>query len=236
MERQRVSIGRLFVRHWLWVPLILLAAGVLFSWDGLSRIAEANRLAREGVDTVAIVTGREIRTERGSNGATHTRYYVSYRFNTTSDMMLNTRASVAAATYHAVEIGQSVTVRYLPDNPGTNRLALEGTGRGSGMVSGLVGLALLMAGGGVGWWLLRGKLSALRAAWWGEVREAEVLGHETTNVQVDGRTQYRYTWRDARGALGQSMMMDYARLPQPGAVVRVYIDPRTGRGWSEHDY
>jgi hypothetical protein len=236
IERQKVSYGRLFVRHWLWVPLIPLLAGVIFSLIGWVVIAEANRLERDGVDTVATVTARDIRTETDRDGNRTTRYYVSYRFTPTSDQTVNARDSVARTTYDAAQVGQGVAVRYLPDDPGVSRLSSEGTGRGGGMIFGLVGLVLLMAGGGLGWWLLRGKLSAIRAARRGEVREAEVLDHQPTNTSVNGRTQYRFRWIDASRQEGLSTMMDYNRLPAPGTVLKVYVDPRTGRGWSELDY
>ena len=236
IERQKISLGRLFVRHWLWVPLIPLAAGLIFSVIGWVIIGQANRMDREGVETVAVVTARNIRTETQRDGDRVTRYYVSYRFSPTSDQTVEARQSVSRTTYNAVEVGQSVTVRYLPSDPGVNQLASEGSGRGGGMIFGILGLLLLLVGGGVAWVLVRGKLSAIRAARSGEVREAEVLEHIVTNTSVNGRVQYRYRWVDAARQEGQSTMMDYARLPAPGTVVRVYIDPRTGRGWSEHDY
>lgn len=236
IERQKISLGRLFVKHWLWVPLILMLAGAVFSVIGWVIIGQANRMEREGVEAVAVVTDRDIRTETRRDGDRVTRYYVTYRFNPTPDQTVTSRQSVSRTTYNALEVGQSVTVRYLPSDPGANQLASEGSGRGGGMIFGLLGLLMLLTGGGIAWVLLRGKLSAIRAARWGEVREAQVLDHQITNTMVNGRAQYRYRWIDAARHEGQSTMMDYSRLPAPGTVVRVYIDPRTGRGWSEHDY
>lgn len=236
MQRQPVSYGRLFMRHFLWVPLIPMSAGLVFSVIAWVTIATENRLARDGVETVALITDRAIRNERDSDGNSVTRHYLSYRFTPTAGETVTARASVSRDSYRAVEVGQSVTVRYLPDDPGTNRLAVEGSDRVFGMVFGIIGLLLLMASGGALWWLLRGKLSAIRAARHGEVREAEVVGHDPTNTSVNGRLQYRFRWVDAVREQGQSTMMDYNSLPPLGQVVKVYIDPRTGRGWAEQDF
>jgi hypothetical protein len=236
IQRQPVSLGRLFVRHFLWVPLIPLMVGLVFSLVGWVIVGSENRLARDGVDTVALVIDRNIRTERNSDGNNVTRYYIRYRFSPSSGETVEGRVAVSRDSYRNYEAGQSVTVRYLPDDPGTNRLAGEGSDRLVGQIIGAVGLLSLIGGAGLGWWLLRGKLSAIRAARHGEVREAEVVDHQVTNTAVNGRMQYRFRWIDAVRAEGQSTMMDYARLPAVGTVVKVYVDPRTGRGWSEYDF
>lgn len=236
IRRQTISYPRLFMRHYLWVPPILLLAGLVFSLIGWLMIATDNRLTREGVDTVAVVTDRTIRSERDSDGDRVTRYYISYRFTPESGGTVQSRISVSRGRYDGYAVGQQVTVRYLPDSPGTNRLEGEGGDRLVGTIFGLVGLACLIGGGGLGWWLVHGKLSAIRAARYGEVREAEVVDHQITNTTVNGRAQYRFRWIDAARAEGQSTMMDHNRLPAVGTVLKVYVDPRTGRGWSELDY
>lgn len=236
VQRPKISLTRLFIRHWLWVPMILLGAGLVFSLIAWVTIAQINRLDDHGVDTVATVTARNVRTSTDSDGNRTRRYYVSYSFRPTSDQEVSARDQVSRSTYDAVAVGQEVAVLYLPDDPGVSRLGMEGSGRWSALLFGVVGLLLLIGGGGAMWFLLRGKMSAIRAARWGEVREAEVVDHQPTGTMVNGRTQYRYRWIDAAREEGQSTMMDYARLPAPGTVVKVYVDPRTGRGWSQHDY
>lgn len=236
VRRPKISLFRLFKRHWLWVPMIALGVGLVFSLIAWITIAQINRLDDHGVDTVATVTDRDIRTTTDRDGNRTTRYYVTYRFRPTSDQSVTSRDSVSRDTYDAVAVGQEVAVRYLPDDPGVSRLSSEGSGRWAAVMFGLFGLFSLIGGGAGFWYLLRGKLSAIRAARWGEVPEAEVVDHVATSTSVNGRTQYRYRWIDAAREEGQSTMMDYNRLPAPGTVVRVHIDPRTGRGWSQHDY
>lgn len=236
MERQAISWRRLFVRHLLWVPMIPLAVGVVFSLIAWSIIAEANLLDREGVDTLATVTARDIRTERDDNDTPVTRYFVSFDFVAEGGDPVSARASVSRSTHDALPPGSTTSLRHLPGNPGVHRLALEGSGRGGAIAMGLFGLAALVGGGGTGLWLLRGKLSAVRAARYGEVREAQVVEHVATGTSINGRLQHRFRWIDARREAGQSTLMDLDRLPALGQVLRVQIDPKTGRGWSELDF
>jgi hypothetical protein len=234
VERQPVSWRRLATRHLLWLPLIPLAFALVFGTVGAFTLQSERALARDGVDAVAIVTSRDIRTRTDRDGNRTTTYLVGYRFRPTSDQVVQGQSSVSRAYYNGVTVGAEVPIRFLPENPGT--AALE---PGS-MVLPLIFLAIAgvtMAGAlGMGGYMLRNKLSILRAARHGEVREAEVIAHHVTNTQINGRTQYRFDWIDAARQPGQSGMMDYADLPAPGTVVRVYIDPRTGRGWSEFDF
>jgi len=236
IQRKQVSWKRLFLRHHLWIPMIPLLIGAVFSAIGWVVIAQANRLDRDGLDAVAIVTARDIRTERDRDGNNRTRYLLSYEFSPGSGERVVARASVARETYNQAQVGQTMAVRYLPEDPGTNRLAAEGSGRGTALIFGLIGLVTLGAGLVVAWFMLRHKASLLRAARRGEVREARVTQHSPTNTQVNGRTMYRFHWVDAMGTPGQSAMTDYADLPALDSVVRVYVDPRSGRGWWEGDF
>lgn len=234
IERQPVSWRRLFTRHLLWVPLIPLAFALVFGVVGAFSLQAERALARDGVDAVAVVTSRDIRTRTDRDGNRTTTYLVGYRFRPTSDQVVQGQSSVSRAYYNGVTVGAEVPVRFLPDNPGTS--ALEP----GGIVLPLIFLAIagvtMALAMGIGGYMLRNKLSILRAARHGEVREAEVVAHQVTNTQINGRTQYRFDWIDAAFQPGQSAMMDFSALPPTGSVLRIYIDPRTGRGWSELDF
>lgn len=234
IERRQISWKRLFFRHWLWLPLFSLVFAVPFTIVGVVFLTEARTLERDGIDTVAVITHRHIRSERDRDGNNRTRHMLHYIFNPTSDQHVEGVQDVSRRFYNSVQVGQQVAVRYLPYDPGRN--ALEPPGRllplvflGFGLIAGAVTLALV-------WVLGRNKLSLIRAARQGEVRQARVTAHETTNTQVNGRTQYRFGWLDAAGAEGRSAMTDYRELPEIDSVVTVYVDPRTGRGWWEGDF
>lgn len=234
IERQAISWKRLFVRHLLWVPLIPLIIGLVFALMGAVFLGQARELARDGVEGVAVVTNREIHTRTDSDGNRTTRYLVSYRFQPTSDQTVRGESSVGRAYYTGVIVGQEVPVRFLPRDPGVSELEPGGVILPVIFIG--VGGVLVAIGLGLGWFMLGNKLSALRAARHGEVREAKVTGHVPTNTQINGQTQYRFEWVDAANQHGESTMMDFGALPAPGAVLRVYIDPRSGRGWSEQDF
>lgn len=234
IERRQISYGRLFLRHHLWIPLIPLMIALGFAGVGGSLLVRERELARDGVDAVAVITHRSIRTSRDSDGNTRTHYRLHYIFNPTSDQHVEGVQDVRSRFYNAVRVGQEVPVRFLPRNPGVN--AVEPTGVIFPAIFLLVGLSTGLVGLGIVGYMLRNKASILRAARKGEVREARVTGHEATNVQINGRTQYRFAWIDAAGAEGRSAMTDYRKLPQTGQVVTVYIDPRSGRGWWEGDF
>jgi hypothetical protein len=234
IERRQVSWKRLFLRHWLWVPLFPLIFGLVFGTVGAVLLNQAAVLERDGVDAVAVITHRSIRTERDRDGNSQTRYRLHYSFSPTSDQTVEGVQDVGNRFYNSVQVGQEVSVRFLPRDPGVN--ALEPPGRVMPAIFLAIGLiaeavALLLV-----WVLGRNKLSLIRAARQGEVREARVTGHEPTNTIVNGRTQYRFLWLDAVGAAGRSAMTDYRDLPAVDSVVTIYVDPRSGRGWWEGDF
>lgn len=234
IERRKVSWKRLFFRHWLWLPLFSLVFALVFTTAGAVFLNEARRMARDGLDTVAVITHRNIRTSRDSDGNTRTHYRLHYIFNPTSDQHVEAAQDVSSRFYNSVQVGQEVPVRYLPYDPGRN--ALEPPGRVLPVVFLAIGLAASAITLSLVFVLGRNKLSLIRAARLGEVRQARVTGHEITNTQVNGRTQYRFGWLDAAGAEGRSAMTDYRELPEIDSVVAVYIDPRSGRGWWEGDF
>jgi hypothetical protein len=234
IQRQPISWGRLFMRHLLWIPLVPLMFSLIFAGVGAAVLKSERALARNGADGVAQVISRDIMTRTDSDGSRVTTYLVGYRFNPTSDQTVQAESAVSRAYYTAVTIGAEVPVRFLPDDPATS--ALEPGGEILPMIFLAIGGVAMAVALGLGWYLAGGKLSLLRAARHGEVREAQVIGHQPTTTEVNGRPQYRFDWIDAARQSGVSAMMDLDALPRPGAVVRVYIDPRTGRGWSEFDF
>lgn len=234
IERRKVSWRRLARRHLLWLPLLPLAFALVFGTIGAVQVQKARLFAREGVDGSAQVVAREIRSRRDRDGNTTTERIVTYRFQSLSGETVQGVEAVSRGLYDSLAPGQPVAVRYLPGNPAVNTLE-PGIGAFEVIILG-VGLLALGIGGGLAAFLLRNKLSILRAARRGEVREARVTGHVVTGVKVNGRTQYRFRWVDAAGQEGESAMAALGDLPAEGAVVAVYVDPRTGRDWWEGDF
>lgn len=234
IERQAVSWRRLARRHFLWLPLLPLIFTLVFGTIGGVKLYSSRMLARGGIDGSAQVLGHEIVTRRDRDGNATTRRLVTFRFQALSGETVTGTEAVSRAFYEGLEPGSRVAVRYMPDDPSVNALE-PGTGLFETVFLGAALLALAVSA----LWaavLARRKLSVLRAARHGEVREAAVTGHDATRVRVNGRTQYRMRWIDAAGQAGQSGLAALTDLPPLGAVVRVYIDPRTGRGWWDGDF
>ena len=234
MERKRVSVWRVIGRHYLWIPLLPALFALIMGGVGLALWSEARVMARDGVEAVGQVTDRRIRTTSDRDGNRSTSYVVSYTFRPSSDQTVEASQAVSRALYDRLAAGDSVTVRYLPHDPGRSQL------EAGGVLLPLILIAVALIAAAATLWLAQRmmgtKLAILRAARRGEVREARVTGTEATNVQVNGRTQYRLTWQDAAGQTGTSAMRDPIALPKAGTVVRVYVDPRTGRGFWEDDF
>lgn len=96
---------------------------------------------------------------------------------------------------------------------------------------------VIAGGAGLGILFWRGPmaLSMWRAANRGEVRQARVTGSRETAFSSNGLQLRCLTWRDARGATGESRPARPDRLPQTGRTIVVYVDPSSERGWWEED-
>lgn len=234
MERRRVSVRRLFTRHFIWVPLLPLTVAAGLALFSTHELRKAARLDLHGAEAIARVIDRDIRTRRDSEGRTTTEYRVEYHFQPATGEPVTTRRTVSRATYNALAPGSELPVRYIAHDPQVNEIE-PGQSRRTGRFLGLIALPFALVGLVAAVWIGRRKLTLLRAAWSGEVRQARVEDVEVTNVQVNGRTQYRLRWRDAAGAEGRSGMHDHNDLPPQGSVIVVYVDPRSGRGWWEED-
>lgn len=233
IERREVSWWRLFTRHWLWLPVLLMVFGLVVAGLGGNEYRRNRQLDRSGVDGIAVIEDRSIHTRRDSEGRTRTSYRVRFSFAPASGDRISAQRNVAPGFYGSVRVGDQVPVRYLPDRPQVN--AIGPMRRREPLIFLLIGLAVVAGASGFALVLGRNKLSLIRAARHGEIREARVTAHEQTNVQVNKRQQYRFSWFDAAGASGRSAMLDFHKLPEVGSVVRVYIDPDSDRGWWEGD-
>lgn len=235
LERRKVSWRRLFVRHFIWVPAIPLVVALVLGGFGWHNLKLAQVLELHGVEAVATITNREIRRSRDSEGRERTEYRVYYTFRPATGPAAEGRASVSRTTYNQLTPGTETPVRYVLHDPAISEIEIGGT-LWLGRLFMLIAVPIGAVGLGLALWIGRRKVSLLRAARRGEVREARVTAHHLTNVQVNGRSQYRMTWLDAAGVEGQSGMHDLQDLPPEGSVIVVYVDPRSGRGWWEDEF
>ncbi|MCC5970525.1 MAG: DUF3592 domain-containing protein [Pararhodobacter sp.] len=234
IERRAISYRRLFTRHFIWVPFVPLFMALIFGSVALHLSRTAELLEVYGVEAVATVIDRDIRRTRDSDGHTRTEYRLTYRFQPASGPAVTTRASVSAATYGALPPGSETPVRYVGHDPAVNEIE-PGNAALTGWIFMLFAVLFGAVGLGLTIWIGRRKASLLRAALYGEVRQARVTGRDVTNTRINGRSQYRLTWQDAAGSQGRSGLFALPDLPAEGTVIVVYVDGRTGRGWWEEE-
>ncbi len=235
-DRLPVTALGLGFRVGLWVPALLamLAAG-LFVY-GRDMAIEARLLASEGVQTTGTVTRRE----RSSGMSGDPRYYLRYEFYA-PEVRRNVggRQDVSQALYDRVSVGTRIAVYYAPSRPSVNALRRDDT-RGVRAIL-FAGASLLsMAAAFLGWETWRNWRAMLRAARKGAPGSAWVTGWRDAGFtsRRDGKKPYKMMeWRgDAHNHLDLTGALDPAlaeRFP-PGSAIKVWYDPKTGRGfWEE---
>lgn len=117
---------------WIVAFLCVLAAlfGAALLWSG----HVADRLQTEGAETKAVLTGTSSQVEfvgyrpHGRNfRRKHTVYYFDYSY--VVDGHAYTGRVRKKENLYVARIGDSVVVRYLPDDPGVHRLVKDSNGR-----------------------------------------------------------------------------------------------------------
>lgn len=236
MPALRVSAFRLAMRQFAWAPVLmaLVAVGVTLFAREMSR--EVRLLDRAGVETKGQVTGLVHDRRINSDGSTTHTYRLSYRFHTADGETFRRSQTVSRELYSSKVRGDAITVRYVPDQPGINRvedeeslllrLALAG---GSGL---LFVMAFPLA------WVIWARCTAkLRAARRGERRQAQVLGWEALEVSGNDRPFFRMQWRDPTGLTGETWPMEAAIADAfpAGTTITVHVDPVTGAAYWERE-
>lgn len=240
IERPSVSAVGLAIRQGVWAPVLvaIVALGMFVYAREMS--IEARLLSSEGIETTGLVIGRELRRSSASDGSTSIRYYLRYEFTLLDGQRRVGRQRVTRAMYDRAREGTPIIVHYAASRPSINRVQRENTiglrlilNIGSSL---LAMFAVFMAWATWGDW--RAKLRAVRK---GEPGDAWVIGwHDAIErPRKDGKPPNRVMeWRDeARNLAGSTDAMKPAlaeRFP-PGSRIRLWYDPRSGRGfWEEN--
>ena len=95
----------------------------------------AHRFRTEGVETMGIVTTVYTKTEyrtvrvtrRTSRQVKTTAWFLDYRFSAGDSVFVDSQR--LGRTYSNIRKGDSIEIRYLPDNPARSRLAFDKEGR-----------------------------------------------------------------------------------------------------------
>ena len=220
----------------LWMPVVALILAMICGGMSAMKARNASLLEDFGVVVQGVVTDRERRESRDSDGDVTVSYYVSYRFAAGGEV-LSYRRRVGSGFYNSVRVDQALPVRYLPDRPTLHEYEIGSYRREATELAGFAGLAgVAMAGLLV--WIAARSGPLFRALRGGEVRRAEVTEHVRKPGRGNSGGRYgRLRWRDERGDEGESgvvPMLDVVSHPV-GSRIRVVIDPKTRRSYWEEE-
>jgi len=100
----------------LWFGLVFAAAGLASVALGVALARQEAALASDGVTLTGVVTDKRIET-----GDDSTSFRLVYEFAPSNGRSFRGSTSVDESRYRQVQVGDPITVTYLPDNPTTNR-------------------------------------------------------------------------------------------------------------------
>lgn len=219
------------------VIAVVIVVGVVvgFLATVLPQMNEPSALDEHGIDT----TGEIVQTFTGANSAGNTAYYVDYAFIVPGiEHTFTGRQTVGRDDFPNWEMGQAVTVRYLPDDPSRSKLVTGDDDSPLASIAG-IGMAVIMLGGLAimvlrmvwGWQqerklfaegrLLPGSIAKIR---WGKDSDGDPELRVTFSfVAPDGKLVRKRQKKLAISQQGES-------LPPEGTPVAVlYLNRRTFR-------
>lgn len=212
---------------WLFFGSIFVVAGLLTTIIGLGMAWQESRFGSEGRSVVGTVLGKSIDPGDRDEG---TRYFVQYRFTDADGNVRDGSDQVGFAVYDTAREGGPIDVQFIPDDPGTNRVATDDS-----VVSWII-LAVAVLALAIG---IAVALSGLRTfrrerRLWrdGTSADAEVTSVEETNVRVNRRQMWRvrYRFADASGSTHEGasgyLGWDEVRDLRSGDRGSVRYDPR----------
>ncbi|MGD8475062.1 MAG: DUF3592 domain-containing protein [Anaerolineae bacterium] len=206
---------------------IFVVAGLLITYDIVRRWAHVVILNVSHTETQGQLVERWIESDEGAT------YYVMYRF-VANDLAYTVEEAVAEATYHSVEEGQLLTVRYALSDP---NIATIQPGRIGGLLA-LTGFGLVWDGlvFSFSWLLLREVLKRRKLARRGQRIAGEIVrcsgerdsdGDFALEVRFGFRSPHTGAWIEGKDSQTRKDLEGKA-LPSPGTPVHVlYLDEKT---------
>ena len=183
----------------MWVGTIFVVAGSLASIASLGEWRAASRFERGAVTAQAAVGGTSLEAA-SRDGNQSTRYLLTYRFTPSNGAELEQTEEIPLELWETIAAGDTVTVRYLADDPGTARMRSPTPAWVPPLVAALTAafavIGLLIAR--PGW---RRVLVLVRVQRNGATANATVIDVAPAGVLINRIPQWRlkYEFRDARG-------------------------------------
>lgn len=219
MTARHVPILTLLMRQHAWMALVPLLVALITGGVALNSARETLLFAARGVEAQSVISNPEIRGTQ-SSGRTP---WVGYGFETREGEVIHGRTPVSPVFHGRVRAGDTVTIRYLPDDP-ERVLVDRGDGLGAALIFGAIALISL----GLALW-------GARYFW---RRSAQVVAHITGAGGKKTDPNFRLQWRDASGAEGKSLdrrRSDLERVGPVGATITLLVDPVSEQSFWEQD-
>ena len=220
----------------IWMPIVALSIAMIFAGISAMKLRNAALLDEFGMIAQGLVTDRERRETRDSDGNVDVDYYVSYRFSAGGEVY-ERRVNTGRSFYSRVRENQQIPIRYYPDRPALHEYDIGSYRREASEA------AFFSGAGGLGTialaiWVAVRSGPLFRALQRGDVRRAEVVAHVVKPKRGKSGGRYgRIQWRDEQGQDGTSgivPMLDVVSHPV-GTRIRVVIDPKTGKAYWEEE-
>jgi hypothetical protein len=220
---------------WFWFGAIWLAVGLLFVSIGggiaVNRAGVDERFAAAGVATDGVVLVKELDARDGGSES----YHVTFRFDGPQGETVRGSAELDSGAWDALVERGPIAVVYLPDRPGTYRVAGQTSDdRVVALVFALVGSVLAVVGGFVVGSAVR--MRRLRSALQrdGATATATVIDVAPGNLRINGIPQLvlSYRFQDATGHAHEGKVQlrpDEAQRWSAGATGRVRYDSNAPR-------
>ncbi len=135
-----------------WSCFIPLGVAAILLTVAYTLAVKAERLEREGVDSIATVLDKSTRTTRRQSSSGGSRTTTTYLIDVTIQLQDGTpfrdEAGISESDWDVIQVGQTLPVRYVPDDPELNSLTNGSRSDGVlvlsllGGVAGIIGLGL----------------------------------------------------------------------------------------------
>jgi len=206
---------------------IFVLAGLFIAGDLARKWVRFAVLSTSYAETQGQVVYRRIESDEGAT------YYVTYRY-LAGDRAYSLEDAVAKVTYHSVEEGQSLTVRYARHDPA---MATIEPGRAGGLLI-LTGFCLAWNGlvFPISWLLAREVHKRRRLGRRGQRIEGEIVdctshrdgdGDLVLDVRYRFRSPDTWLWIEGKGSQLRKDLEDRPLPPSGTAVHVLYLDDKT---------
>jgi hypothetical protein len=196
----------------LWAGLIFLLVGVVFSVTGLQEARQEQQYREQGLTVDATVVNKSlVPAKRGEQS--RTQYLLVYRFTADQGESREGTTEASVEEWEQTEVGQRISVRYLPGAAGSSRGAQQNEWATALVFSGL-GLVLTLVGGWMTLSNVRLILRTIRVSRHGLPTEGVISKVGQTRTRINRVTQwqihYRYQDHLGRNHEGRSHLLSPA--------------------------